>query len=121
MANVKTSHCTLVEWDGVPSLQRALAFGNNFAGGAYSVDLARLYPDYTWYEANVDKFKRFSGPIDRGELTERLARGECIYMVGSPLSRFAGSALDTYGLRLIARTNQGQDSLAAYRLVSLGR
>lgn len=121
MAKMAASRCMLVGWDGVPSLQHALSFGNNFAGGAYDAELAKLYPDYTWYEPNIDEFKRFSGVVNRGEIVERLARGECIYMVGGLLSRFTGFAINTYGLQLVIKTNQGSDSLAAYRLVSLGR
>jgi len=92
----------------------ALAFGNYYAGGAYSHRLDRLYPGALFYDVWSKKFYSFRRASEEGRIRQLLGRGDCLIMCGTP---FSPQDAQARGLNLQLVANNGTE--AVYRLLGL--
>jgi hypothetical protein len=91
-----------------------LFFGNGWADSLFRDDLSRLYPDSLYFD---DGFRKFSGPLDDQAARALFARQRCVYLIGSPVERFAPFGLSPSSLVPVARSLGGPaEAMAVYAL-----
>jgi hypothetical protein len=82
LARLVSSGCEIIpSYNAIESTEYKLAFGNWWAGGAFSAALAAMHPEFVWFKYS---FETYDTELDASAARTRLAKEKCIYSVGSP-------------------------------------
>lgn len=111
------TNCTLVGFYTSSLQTYALAYGNTYDGGKYSLDLQRLYPRAVQYnESNRAGFSNFGMPIADEQVRERMRQGDCFLLYGNR-GRIAEGKIFLNNMQLKHLESSGNSGI--YRLVEL--
>ena len=117
LQQAENGNCLSVPYYGVNTKLNNLYFGDGWARYIYKDRLARLYPDFVYFNNTYGNFETFSGPMTNAAVRTLLARHGCVTLIGSPVERMADFPIAPQYLSLLARSQGNlQEAIALYRL-----